>query len=62
MDNELMKLVKRGVITPEEGYSKSENKREFEAYLPNPGDVEGQLAEQQRVRQRSDGSNVRKAR
>ena len=62
MDNQLMKMVKRGVITPEEAYSKAENKREFEMYLPRPDDVDGQLAEQQRARRVADRSHVGKAR
>ena len=45
MDNELLKLVKQGIIDPEEGYAKAENKREFESYLPAPIDVERELEE-----------------
>ncbi len=44
MDNELLRLVKQGAITPEDGYNKAENKREFEAYLPASAEVESARA------------------
>ncbi len=44
MDNELLRLVKQGVISPEDGYNKAENKREFEAYLPGSPEVESARA------------------
>lgn len=39
MDNELLRLVKEGLIYPEDAYIKAINKKEFEPYLVNSGSI-----------------------